>query len=269
MHVRAGSRAIRFEADKPAGNTSIVWHDSEIDGGMPTWFFRSDRKDEYRFVPATVKNATKAQVQENLLGKSTTAPMISTAKHAADIEIHHCEIFNGHDVCLFGHDMRFHHNWVHNINDDALFMGGEDADTEDAWIYRNVITQVLTVFSFASETPLGQMRIFRNLIDIREPTLGIRRGKPGDIPFRMGQFYKSNGLEGKIDWWHNTCLVLNAGASSVPTGSSRTSTGPASPTTASSARTTRSPSTQGVQQHLRGRLLRLRRHQADRVPATA
>jgi hypothetical protein len=212
VHVRAGSRAIRFEADKPAGNTAIVWHDSEIDGGTPTWFFRSDRKDEYRFVPATVQNATEDQVQNNLIGKSTTAPMISTAKRSAGIEIHHCEIFNGHDVCLFGENMRFHHNWVHNINDDALFMGGEDADTKDAWIYRNVITQVLTVFSFASEVPLGQIRIFRNLIDIREPTLGIRRGEPVDNPFRMGQFYKSNGLEGKIDLWHNTCLVMNAGA---------------------------------------------------------
>ncbi len=71
---------------------------------------------------------------------------------------------------------------------------------------------MLTVFSFASEAPLGRIRMFRNLIDIREPTLGIRRGQPGDNPFRMGQFYKSNGLEGKIDWWHNTCLVMNAGA---------------------------------------------------------
>ena len=268
VHVRAGSRAIRFESDKPAGNTSIVWHDSEIDGGMPTWFFRSDRKDEYRFVPATEKNATKAQVQDNLLGKSTTAPMISTAKHSAHMEIHHCEIFNGHDVCLFGHDMRFHHNWVHNINDDALFMGSEDSDTKNAWIYRNVITQVLTVFSFASKTQLGQMRIFRNLIDIREPTLGIRRGKLEDNPFRMGQFYKSNGLEGKIDWWHNTCLVLNAGATFEAGGKVE---GPqrgwllALPPVPQGR--ARRRSTQGVQQHLRGRLLRLHRHQADRLLA--
>jgi hypothetical protein len=211
VNVRAGSRAIRFNADKPAGNSSIVFHDCEIDGGMPTWFYRSDRKDEYKYVPATVRHATEDMVKDNLLGKSTTAPLISTAKPATDIEIHHCEIFNGHDLCMFGHNMRFHHNWINNINDDALFMGSEDADTQDALIYRNVITQVLTALSFGSEFPLGQIRIFRNLIDLREPTLGIRPGQRGDNPLRQGQFYKSNGLEGKIDWWHNTCLVMNAG----------------------------------------------------------
>ena len=188
VNIRAGSRAIRFESDDPAGNMSIVFHDGEVDGGMPTWFFRSDRKDEYSYVPATVQNATAGDVKDNGLGKATTGAIISSSRNASDIEIHHCEIFNGHDLCIFGHRMRFHHNWVHNINDDALFMGSEKADTEDAWIYRNVITQVLSALSFSSDTKVGQVSIFRNLIDLREPTLGNRpRQQPRfGSPLRQG-----------------------------------------------------------------------------------
>ena len=215
VNIRAGSRAIRLEANPDEHNERIVFHDCEIDGGMPTWFFRSDRKDEYHYVPATLQNPTQADVKLNTLGKVTTNNLLSSRQNASEIQVHHCELVNGHDVCIFGPHMRFHHNWVNNINDDALFMGSECSATEDAWVYRNVVTKVMTTLSFASDTPLGDIRIFRNLFDIREPTLGIRPGKVGDNPLRQGQFYKSNGVEGPFDLWHNTCLVLNAGATFV------------------------------------------------------
>jgi hypothetical protein len=230
VNIRAGSRAIRLEADDqllPDGseehNADIVFQHCEIDGGTPTWFFRSDRKDEYRYVPADIPNATVAQVQTNHLGHATTSVLISSRRNASNIQIHHCKIFNGHDVCIFGERVRFHHNWVHNINDDALYMGSdalymgsdETVTTDDARIYRNVITQCLSALSFAAKDPLGHVRIFRNLFDLRQPTLGIRPRHDGDNPMRQGQLFKSNGPEGPIDLWHNTCLTLNAGAKVV------------------------------------------------------
>jgi hypothetical protein len=218
VNIRAGTSAIRLEAGTDERNDRIVFHDCHIDGGIPTWYFRSDRKDEYNFVPATLHNATEKLVKLNPLGSATSNNLLSSRQNATGIEVHHCELVNGHDICLFGHGMRFHHNWVNNLNDDALFLGSEDADTCDAWIYRNVVTKVLTTLSFASKTPLGHIRIFRNLFDIREPTLGIRPRNDSDhplFPLRQGQVYKSNGLEGPFDLWHNTCLVLNAGGSKV------------------------------------------------------
>jgi hypothetical protein len=215
VNIRAGGNAIRLEAEPSEHNTKIVFQHCEVDGGIPTWFFRSDIKDGYFYVPADITDATANQVQENTLGSSTTNVLISSRQNASEVHIHHCKIFNGHDIIVFGNQTRFHHNWVHNINDDALFMGSKVSGTDEAWIYRNVITQCLTTLSFAADDPAGQMRIFRNLIDIRQPTLGIRPGHPGDNPFRQGQLYKSNGLEGPFDLWHNTCLVLNAGASTI------------------------------------------------------
>jgi hypothetical protein len=217
VNIRGSSNAIRFEVDDDQHNDRMVFHDCEIDGGLPTWFFRSDRKDEYNFVPGTKQNATQADVRPNSLGSATCNALLSSRRNANGTEVHHCEFVNSHDLCLFGHGMRFHHNWLNNINDDALFMGSEDAATDDLWIYRNVVTKVLTTLSFASGKPLGQVRIFRNLFDIREPTLGIRPRSeevPAN-PLRQGLLYKSNGPEGPIDLWHNTCLVLNAGASTI------------------------------------------------------
>lgn len=229
VNIRAASRAIRLEVnDKPfpdgteEQNADIVFQHCEIDGGTPTWFFRSDRKDAYNFTPVADAGATLPQ--RNQLGFSTTGVLISSRRNASNIHIHHCKIFNGHDVCVFGEQMRFHHNWVHNINDDALFMGSdpsgadddapatEPPETNNAWVYRNVITQSLTALSFGTKKPVGQIRIFRNLFDLRSPTLGIRPRHAFDNPLRHGQFYKSNGPEGPFDLWHNTCLTLNAGA---------------------------------------------------------
>lgn len=91
-------------------------------------------RDEYNLVPATVKNATEKHVRLNPLGKATSNNLLSSRQNATGIEVHHCELVNGHDICLFGPGLRFHHNWVNNLNDDALFLGSEDSDTDDAWI---------------------------------------------------------------------------------------------------------------------------------------
>ena len=216
VNIRASTNAIRFQASTAQRNDRIVFHDCEIDGGLPTWVFRSDIKDGYSFVPATVGNATEANVKYNPLGSATSNALLSSRRNADGTDVHNCELVNAHDMCLFGTGMRFHHNWLNNINDDALFMGSEDAATDDLRIYRNVLTKVLTTLSFASKTRLGQIQIFRNLFDIREPTLGIRpRSEENTDPLRQGLLYKTNGPEGPIDLWHNTCLVLNAGRSAT------------------------------------------------------
>jgi hypothetical protein len=220
VNIRAASRAVRLEGGTDEKNERIRLRHCEIDGGMPTWFFRSDRKDAYRFTPHVRGLNPQPEPQgdppENLLGFSTTAVLVSARYNASNVSIDHCKIFNGHDVYVFGDHMRFHHNWVHNINDDAVNFGADEAGTDDAWVYRNVITQCLTALSFGAAARVGHVRIFRNLIDLREPTLSIRPPTAPANPFRTGQLYKQNGPgEGPIDLWHNTCVVLNPGANST------------------------------------------------------
>jgi hypothetical protein len=213
VQIRAASRAIRLANDLNEKNKFILFKHCEIDGGAPTWFFRSDRKDTYYFRPIP-----GGPVEDNRLGYATGGVLLSGDLCSSDVTVHHCEIVNGHDVYVFGDQMRFHHNWVHNINDDALGIGIVN-DTKNARIYQNAITQCLTALSFAGDAPVGHVYIFRNLIDIRVPTAGIRPqvsrgvvalGQPRTL--RQGQFYKDGKHEGPFDLFHNTCLVHAPGA---------------------------------------------------------
>ena len=151
----------------------MVFHDCAIDGGLPPWFFRSDSKDRYRYVPATT-NPTEADVKTNPWEEhhqrphlqprtpptsgSTTArsPTATTSTSAA---------------------VRFHHNWVHNINDDALNFG---SDSTDAGRHQESVGLPQRDHSEPDRAELRRaaegrpVRIFRNLVDLREPTLSIR-----------------------------------------------------------------------------------------------
>ena len=225
LTIWSASRAIRLQnkRDNPGElNKDIEFKNCEVDGGLPTWFFRSDRKDEYRFRPVP-----GGPVVRNLLGHATGGTLISSDAQALRISIHHCEILNGHDIAVaFGDSSVFHHNWVHNINDDGLIMTGagadnidlegnpvepEDEGTFNARVYLNVISQCLTAMSFAGGQ-VGQIYIYRNLFDLRARTLGIRPRKEGEqSSLRHSQFFKDGTDEGPFDLFHNTCVILDPG----------------------------------------------------------
>lgn len=76
--IRSASRAIRLHAEltMAESNHAISVQHCEIDGGIPTWYFRSDRKDQYIFGPDPVDPdsalATKDELSVNLLGHATS-----------------------------------------------------------------------------------------------------------------------------------------------------------------------------------------------------
>jgi predicted Rdx family selenoprotein len=213
--IRSGSRAITLLAEEGFQNKDVRVEHCVIDGGIPTWLFRSDRKDTYLFGPDApdTATATKDDLNEDTLGSSTSGVQLSGVARSAGVIVHHCEIFNAHDSYIFGDKMEFHHNWVHNLNDDAIAVSALGG-AKNAKIYCNVVTQCLTALSFAAP-PVGPVHIYGNLIDIREPTLGTRpSGKGTGIreSLRQGHFFKDGADEGFIYLFHNTCLVLDPGA---------------------------------------------------------
>jgi hypothetical protein len=224
VRIRAGSRAVWFERGDdvkgvpPPRSDRIRFSHCEIHGGLPPWLFRSDRKDEYRWTSFDLALSTQSVPVDdppvNGLGRSTTGVLVSAREGWADhVVVDHCEISHGHDVNVFGIRAEYHHNWIHDINDDALNFGGAGAGTEDAWIHHNVMTRCLTAFSFGARSRAGRVRIFRNLVDLREPTASIRPATEGGKALRTGVLVKLNGPgEGPIDVWHNTCVVLDPGA---------------------------------------------------------
>ena len=147
----------------------------------------------------------------NALGAGTSGVQISGTAGCSNVTVHNCEIFNAHDTYVFGVGMRFHHNWVRNLNDDGIAVVG-GPNTEHAEIFCNVMTKCLTALNFA-EGPDGIVYLYGNLIDIREPTLGRRPSGDGTADsLRQGHFFKHDFNDGNIELLHNTCLVLDPGA---------------------------------------------------------
>jgi hypothetical protein len=212
--IRSGSRAISMAAELGRTTEDVRIEHCEIDGGLPTWFFRSDRKDTYLRGPDHKEEATEDEVFEHKLGYATSGVQVSGDARCHNVLVHHCEIVNAHDSYVFGTGMRFHHNWVHNLNDDGIAVSGE-ARTEDAEIYCNVLTQCLTALSFAASEAVGPVRVYGNLIDVRRPTLAKRPTSAGSGPadsLKHGHFFKDGADEGEISLFHNTCLVRDPGA---------------------------------------------------------
>lgn len=195
-HVRllAASHGVRLGRSQ-----GTVFRHCEISGGLPGWYFRSDRKSEYYFKEG-------GTVTRNNLGKQTSRVLFSGGKENTGIEIHGCEFLDAHDLYLFGRDLRFHHNWIHNLNDEALFI--DAVETDNLRVFQNVVTQCLSAVSFAGGKVGGRAYVYRNLIDLRRPTGGTRPRQTGDKNvFRFGQLYKGNGVDGPLDFFQNTCLV--------------------------------------------------------------
>jgi len=235
--IWAASRAVYLLGRNSQGddlpNDDIRFEDCVIDGGLPTWFFRSDRKDTY-FLGEDITEATRIQqivhdrdvglaavedgvaqpgeVEEAGLGYSTSGVLVSGEGVNTGIVISYCEIVNGHDSYLFGEGMQFHHNWVNNLNDDGLAMSALGG-TKGVEVYGNVVTQCLTALSFTNK--VGPVYIYGNLFDCRRPTLGTRpadHDNPVPDSMRQGHFFKDGVDEGPIHLFHNTCLVLDPGA---------------------------------------------------------
>jgi hypothetical protein len=210
VRVMAASGGARLAG----GNSRITFGHCEFCGGMPTWMFRSDLKDGYRF-------DTGAGIEVNQLGAMTSTDLLSGASEPnavldVDTLVDHCEFVDGHDLAVFGQGMRFHHNWIYNMNDEALRLGADTVTDLD--VHHNAIMKSLVALNVVTGSAGGPRRIHYNLIDLREPTAGTRPQPPGhlvdndddkpdDGVFRSGLMYKSEAPDGPMDLFHNTCLV--------------------------------------------------------------
>ena len=198
-HVRidAGQYGVQFGQN--CQRTSL--RHCTIDGGLPSWSFRSDYKDVYHYL------GPDESCILNRLGASTTRSLIDGAPGCVDTVIENCEFTNGHDLYLFGTNTVFRSNWINNLNDDGLVLDAEGV--QNLRVSQNVIERCLTALSFAQDNVFGPVYIYRNLIDLRQPTAGIRPdwhpATPG--PLRYGHLFKENPRTGPVDLVHNTFVV--------------------------------------------------------------
>ena len=177
-----------------------------VDGGLPPWFFRSDRKDEYDL----------ANGSHNALGKRTLNLLIDSHESAHGTWIEQSEFINGHDLQLNGVNVTFKSNWIRNLNDDGIFVGKVATNMQ---ILRNVIEQCLMGINVTTDSAVGTVYIHRNLIDLRLPTLGRRPHPHPELmpskvlselePLRYGNLLKDGKADPELNFTHNTVLVVD------------------------------------------------------------
>jgi hypothetical protein len=180
-----------------------------FDGGLPPWSFRSDRKGSY----------TMAGGVENGLAEQTWKTLAFCRAGSSTTTFANCEFGNAHDLQLNGADTIFRRNLVTNLNDDAIFVG---ADATNLRITGNVFEKCLTTLSLAADSTEGPVFLHRNLIDLREPTLGRRpltvpANEPEDERpvLRFGGLIKSNGSDPDLTVFHNTVVINQSGRAVV------------------------------------------------------
>jgi len=207
-------------------------------GMMAPWFFR-DENSSYAY-SATVyppfvgeatsgevagkQTATKPRVVRHIARLTTHAVLVTEGgyefetfyyPHNHDWEVSYCEFTDAHDgIYPSGRDIHFHHNWVDEIQDDAVYLSSPTPYVSDkVYIYQNLISTATSAFGLhARGGPGGDIYVFRNVVDMRRPVRfcrtperpngGIERGRlvfnvhSADHMIHVERFYL----------YHNTCL---------------------------------------------------------------
>ncbi len=174
---------------------------SRIDGGIPPWSFRSDFKGDYKFDLAGGERAS------NNLVRKTQRALLFMAPGNVDVEIAHSELEDGHDIYVAGTRTDFHHNRIHNVHDEALYLQAMP-DESGLRIHHNVIEKTLSALSFAGRGT-GPRYVYRNLFDLRVPTAGVRPTGSAVTrdAWRYGHPFKNTGNLGTLFYYQNTVVV--------------------------------------------------------------
>jgi len=209
VNVFAGNEGIHLSGSC-AG--TVITH-CLVDGGLPPWHFRSDRKDEFRL-------ASDTDEKGHAPGENTMKTLLEGNKQCQGTKIAFCELVNGHDNFLFGKDVEFSGNWVKNMNDDAIVIDTENSANHR--IFGNAIEQCQTAISSGGKSVAGAgTLVYRNLIDLRRPFATSRPRPVGTITstpsadpesdegavLATGNVYKSNPPDGPLAIFQNTIVV--------------------------------------------------------------
>ncbi|HTR55145.1 MAG TPA: DUF1565 domain-containing protein [Kofleriaceae bacterium] len=190
------------------GCSNVSYIHGRIDGGIPTWTFRSDYKDNYKM------QLPDGTIADNDLIRKTSRGLLGVGQDDRNIEIAYCELVNGHDVYMSGIDSSLHHCLIRNIQDDALVISHSTA-IQNLRIYDNVFERVLTAISGAGRKPTGPRYLYRNIFDLRDRVPGTR--PPGDDKdpdqevMRFGHVFKDDFSAGPTFFYQDTILLGHPG----------------------------------------------------------
>lgn len=205
---------------------------SAIHGSIPPWAWRSENglytytgRSYDPFLPAT-----KPANERNIARLNTHALLVTEGSYEFEVfhypynhdwEIANCEFTDGHDgVYLSGRAIRFHHNVIDRIQDDAIYLSSPTHYfNDDIHVYQNLIRNILIAFACNNTGgPRGDIFVYRNLVDQRQWT-PFNRPSPARPHGEMlhGHIYLAHGNDligiENIHFYQNTCISQNLSGS--------------------------------------------------------
>lgn len=225
--IFAGTYGLRARSTGPL---KIV--NSGIHGIIPPWGWRSENglytyTPQYYdpFVPlppnANARNIARLPTHAVVVTEGSFEFEVFYYPYNHDWDISNSEFTDGHDgVYLSGRNIRFHHNHVDNVQDDAIYLSSPTPHFNDnIHVYQNLITGCLTALSCNSTgVSPGTISIYRNIVDSR-PGVNIDRPSPKNPQGSVTSYhiflthgYELMGIE-SLFFYQNT-FVSNSHANS-------------------------------------------------------
>lgn len=211
--------------------------DCAVRGTMPPWAFREetglysyDGSVYPPFVgdglarPEAGGKAKPAQVVRHLTRLTSHAILVTEGFYEHEVfahpfnhdwEIARCEFTDGHDgVYLSGRNIRFHHNWVANMQDDGIYLSAPTSFVNNqVRVYQNLVSTVTSpLATHGRGGPGGDIFIYRNVVDQRGP-IQYNRPRP-DSPDGLisngSLTFLTHGSPLQMEnlfFYQNTCVV--------------------------------------------------------------
>jgi hypothetical protein len=219
--IFAGTYGLRARSTGP-----FKMINSAIHGMIPPWAWRTEN-GLYTYTPQAYDPflpSPKIVNARNVCRMNTHALIVTEGSYEFEVfhypynhdwEIAHCEFTDGHDgVYLSGRSIKFHHNLVDRIQDDAIYLSSPSPYfNDDIHVYQNLVRDAFMMFGCNSRGgPAGEIYLYRNILDQRQ---GVPFNRPspkkpeGDMLRGHGFLTHGNELLGmeSLHFYQNTFVT--------------------------------------------------------------
>jgi len=190
--IYAGTYGFRARNTGP-----LKFFNSAIYGSVPPWSTRGETSLRERPWKSKGKDLTRLNTHSLLIPATSDEYSVYYFPYNHDWEIYNSEFTDGHDGVYLGDivDLKFHHNYVHNFQDDGLYLSSfrrlYNPQAGPREIYQNFIGACLITLAYGGDARLSsEVHVYRNIIS-GAYTVSDHGGPPWE------------GMR----WYHNTILA--------------------------------------------------------------
>lgn len=172
-------------------------HNSAIRGSVPPWSTRGETSLRERPWESKGKNLTRLNTHALIVPAAGDEYSVYYFPYNHLWEISQCEFTDAHDGVYMGDidGLKFHHNYLHNFQDDGIYLSSfrrlYEPQHGPRQFYQNVVSGCIMAFAFGGDARLSsEVHVYRNILDASAAV-----ADHGSPPW-----------EG-MRWYHNTILA--------------------------------------------------------------